>query len=198
MIMDFRNKTPKRRANHKTETDYHKYKDDLRKDFNYRCGYCDDHDFFRSTDYQIDHFVPKTQLKTINLTDYSNLVYSCRSCNRHKWNKWPTGIESISNDGQKGFIDPCDSEYDKQFSRNKRGEIVPITPLGVWMWKALNLGNPAHSLVWKLEKIHKKITELQTIIATYPENADDYKKLSSLFDSFMFFLEQQRGGKPIF
>lgn len=42
MIMDLRNTPPKRRTNHKTETDYHKYKDDLREDFNYRCGYCDE------------------------------------------------------------------------------------------------------------------------------------------------------------
>lgn len=198
MFMEFRKKTPKRRINSPEVADYHKYKDNLRDDFNRRCGYCDDHDYFRLTDYQIDHFVPKVQLKTIKPTDYSNLVYSCRSCNRAKWDKWPTRNEKIANDGKKGFVDPCDEEYNKHFSRNGRGEIVAETPLGEWMWKALNFGNPAHSVIWKLEQILTIITELQTIADAYPANSSVSTILNSLNKGYRDYLDQLRGGAPVF
>lgn len=196
--MEFRKKTPARRVNPKSVTDYHQFKNDLREDFGCRCGYCDDHDYFRTTDYQIDHFVPKIQLKTIKQTDYGNLVYACRSCNRAKWDKWPSGNEKIANDGEIGFIDPCDGNYDKQFARNNRGEIIAETPLGVWMWKALNLGNPAHSVIWKLEQIRKKIDQLQLIADAYPTNASISLLLNNLNKGFRLYLDQLRGGKPVF
>ena len=41
----------------------------------------------------------------ISPTEYSNLVYSCRSCNNSKRAKWPTGDENVHNDGEQGFID---------------------------------------------------------------------------------------------
>ena len=198
MSMEFREKTPKRRTNPQVVTDYHKYKDNLQEDFGHRCGYCDDHDYFRMTDYQIDHFVPKAQLRTITPTDYSNLVYSCRSCNRAKWDKWPTGIEKVANDGMVGFVDPCDAEYGKQFSRNGRGEIVAVTQLGEWMWKALNLGNPVHSLVWKLEQIRKIINELWTIADTYPANSSVSVILNNLNKQYISYLDELRGGAPVF
>ncbi len=198
MIMGHRKKIPIRRTNPKTVIDYHKHKEDLREDFNFRCGYCDDHDYFRLTEYQIDHFVPRTQLVNIKLADYFNLVYACRSCNRAKWNKWPTGNERISNNGKEGFIDPCDAEYDKQFSRNKRGEIVPETPLGRWMWIALNLGNPVHSVIWKLEQTRMIIDELLKIADTDKTDPLFNKKLNSYFRRFITYLDQLRGGAPIF
>ena len=198
MIMEFRKNTPTRRINPPTVTDYHKHKDNLREDFRHRCGYCDDHDYFRTTDYQIDHFVPRVLLKTIKPTDYTNLVYSCRSCNRAKWDKWPTVNEKVANDGFTGFVDPCDTEYDKQFSRNRRGEIIAVTPLGEWMWKALNLGNPAHSVVWKLEQIRIIIDELQVIADTYPTDSSVSVTLNKLNKGYRDYLDQLRGGAPVF
>ena len=63
--MNFRDKTPIRRTNPSSQSNYTRYRDELRSDFNCRCGYCHTHDFFRSTYYEIDHFVPKTIIKTI-------------------------------------------------------------------------------------------------------------------------------------
>lgn len=198
MNMEFRKNTPKRRTDPQAVTDYHKHKDNLREDFGHRCGYCDDHDYFRTSDYQIDHFVPRVILKTIKSTDYTNLVYSCRSCNRAKWDKWPTGDEKLANDGKKGFLDPCDVEYDKQFSRNRRGEIVAMTPLGEWMWKAMNFGNPAHSVVWKLEQIRIIIDKLQNIADTYPADSFVSIILNDLNKKYRYYLDQLRGGAPVF
>lgn len=113
--MKFRETTPKRQNITKEVSDYHEHKINLQKDFRGHCGYCNDRDWPRREFFEIDHFVPKVMLTTIKDTDYSNLVYSCRSCNNAKRKKWPTGKEHIHNDGNQGWIDPCCDEYDKQF-----------------------------------------------------------------------------------
>lgn len=161
MTEDFRHRTPKRRENLEAKNHYSDYKPELREDFNERCGYCGDHDFFRQSYYEIDHFVPRKKLKVIALNDYSNLVYACRSCNNAKRAKWPTGDEKVHNDGKVGFIDPCDAIYATQFYRGKDGSIIACTELGHWMWRALNFGNPAHRVIWNLEEIRKCIRQME-------------------------------------
>lgn len=79
--MKFRETTPKRQNITKEVSDYHEHKINLQKDFRGHCGYCNDRDWPRREFFEIDHFVPKVMLTTIKDTDYSNLVYSCRSCN---------------------------------------------------------------------------------------------------------------------
>lgn len=160
-MTDFRHRKPTRRENQEAKSHYTDYRPELREDFNERCGYCGDHDFFRQTYYEIDHFVPRKKLKTIALNDYSNLVYSCRSCNNSKRAKWPTGDEKVHNNGKVGFIDPCDETYADQFHRGKDGSIIARTELGEWMWKALNFGNPAHRVIWNLEEIRKRIRQME-------------------------------------
>ena len=82
--MKFRETTPKRQNITKEVSDYHEHKINLQKDFRGHCGYCNDRDWPRREFFEIDHFVPKVMLTTIKDTDYSNLVYSCRSCNNAK------------------------------------------------------------------------------------------------------------------
>jgi len=74
-----RERIPKRRSNPKQVSRYRDYKNDLREDFNCRCGYCDDEDIWAGgkKSFHIDHFVPRKHLKTILDKEYSNLIYSC-------------------------------------------------------------------------------------------------------------------------
>ena len=104
MIYKLRDKTPQRRSDIEEQKDYKQYRSNLIIDFDGRCGYCGDHDFFRQTYYEIDNFVPRKKLKTISLNTYSNLVYTCRSCNNAKRAKWPTGDENVHNNGKEGFV----------------------------------------------------------------------------------------------
>lgn len=188
---DFRNVTPIRRNDIPVLDKVSKYKTFLREDFKQRCGYCGDHDFFRESFYEVDHFVPITQLKTISKTDYTNLVYSCRSCNNFKRSKWPTQNEHIHNDGKKGFIDPCDLEYPNQFTRLSDGSIYPKTELGSWMWSALNLANPVHRIKWKLEEIKNIIKILRNIVDD--TSIDDLKIINEMYSVYMDLEEQLRG-----
>ena len=190
MSMKLREFTPERRPNPGKYADYHAYKDSLREDFHCRCGYCDDQDYFSDVPYQIDHFVPKAALKTIAENDYGNLVYSCRRCNRAKWDKWPTGDEYRHNDGKEGFIDPCNPSYDQQFERNDRGEIIPVTALGDWMWMEMDLGNPAHRIIWTLAHIRKELDCVRKLAGA----AED-AKVKTLCNKY-FDLEDQLRGVP--
>src|SRR5271154_2101665 len=93
---DFRLSVPSQTCS-KQYLNYRRYKKYLIVDFSNRCGYCDGHDKWYGgfKNFHIDHFAPKEkfpQLKTV----YSNLIYSCPSCNIAKSDFWPSTDENIS------------------------------------------------------------------------------------------------------
>ncbi len=159
--MKIRNKLPKRHNPEKECKDYHAYKENLRADFNYHCGYCGDRDWPRKESFEIDHFAPQKIIKKIKENDYFNLVYSCKSCNNAKRAKWVTSNENIPNDGTVGWVDPCDSEYDKQFIRNEDGSIKAVTELGKWMYDNLNLWKRQHAILWELEELDQVFDQME-------------------------------------
>jgi hypothetical protein len=96
-----------RRSDPSAESDYRRYKQALREDFQYRCAYCILHEgdpygggFHH---FQIDHFRPREDFPELRNT-YSNLYYACSWCNRAKSDTWPSDDEN-----RRGFVfvDPC-------------------------------------------------------------------------------------------
>lgn len=164
-MTDFRVAIPERRENPRTLSNYRNYKRDLREDFKNSCGYCGDEDSFTGgfRTYQIDHFVPKKEMVNLCETDYSNLVYSCFYCNNKKSSDWPTGDETVHNNGEEGYIDPCHDHYPKQFKRNELGKIISITPLGAYMHSKLNFYLRRHALIWLLTRISNNIVRLNEL-----------------------------------
>lgn len=156
----FRNKTPKRREDAKEREKYESHRKDLREDFNERCGYCDDTDFFKIRSFAIDHFVPRNPKDfnhTIKPNFYYNLVYACNFCNGAKTNKWITKDALIHNDGKQGFIEPTSEEYTNLFKRDKDGTIVCNginANLSEYIIKELKLWYPVHRITWKLERLN--------------------------------------------
>ena len=139
-------KTKPIRTCKKIYTDYKRFKKYLRKDFNNRCGYCDDLDYYAGgvDVYHIDHFKPKDETHfPILINKYSNLVYSCPYCNRAKSNKWEL----------RGFIDPCSRQYDNHLLRNLTGKINSITTQGKYIFINLKLFLLRHELLWSLDKL---------------------------------------------
>lgn len=193
-MADFRKETPARRENAPRFKNNHDYKLLLRDDFHHRCGYCGDHEFFRETYYEIDHFVPHTLDKN-RLCDYYNLVYSCRACNNSKNDKWPTGDAATPNDGKSGWIDPCSPEYAKQFERLEDGSIMSKTDLGQWMWSALTLGNPIHRIKWKMEQLRTLLKETDDF-----KDIRDIDKLHKILALNTYYrqLEEELRGKADF
>jgi uncharacterized protein (TIGR02646 family) len=192
--MAFRTKHPQRRNITKVVTAYNDHKADLRLDFNERCGYCDCWDKFKTTFYEIDHFIPQSILTIKPKTDYSNLVYSCKSCNNAKSNQWPTNDENICNQNNQGFIDPCHNDYAIQFERSDGGEIKWITELGKWMFFALRLHKPQHAIIWNLEQLDIMIKDIRQILEGEPDNPikDELFRIYGLFYDYSEKLAQYK------
>jgi len=184
----FRLHTPKRSSITRTVSDYKDHKDDLKRDYKDRCGYCDSIDTWRFIWFEIDHFVPKKYLNAISDTDYKNLVYSCRSCNNAKRAKWPSKDENIPIVGDEGFIDPCDDKYNNQFERLSNGRILPKTNLGDWMYNALKLHKPQHEIIWNIHQIDLLIDKIEQLV---DDNNDDelFKRLLNCYREFRKYVK---------
>lgn len=132
---------------------YRAYKSDLRSDFNRRCGYCDDQDFYDggSRGYHIDHFLPKSQFPHLTTT-YGNLVYACPYCNTAKSDKWRS---------KGGFIDPCDAAYDEHLERRNSGTITHCSARGKYMHREIKLGLRRHQILWLMRKLDAQKKRLQ-------------------------------------
>lgn len=152
-MIPFRETTPVRRTGVEKKAKYQSYRPALAADFYHRCGYCNVRDVYSKMSFEIDHFVPKGLDPSIPDNEYSNLVYSCRSCNNAKRRKWPTGDPKVYNDGRVGWVDPCSTDYEKQLGRDDKGYIVPLTDVGNWMHTNLKLGKSMHQVLWNIEQL---------------------------------------------
>lgn len=188
-MLPFRNKTPSRRSITTAVASYRDHKKDLQIDFNYRCGYCNAIDSWKLTYFEVDHFIPEAILTIKTNTDYSNLVYSCRSCNNAKRKQWPSKDENIPNQNDEGFIDPCEKEYEEQFYRTADGEIKYQTKLGEWIYFALKLHKPQHKIIWNLEQLDTMIDEMQKL-STSIEDTELSKRLLGLHERFRDYVKQ--------
>jgi HNH endonuclease len=168
-MYEFRKNTPVRDPKRNECQNYSSYKQTLKKDFNNRCGYCDDSDSLRIRNFSIDHFVPQNPISIDNLIApniYQNLVWACSYCNSAKSNKWPTRQAAVHNIDNVGFVDPVDISYSDFFERNRDGSISAKNnnELAKYMINELNLWLPVHSITWKIEKILLLETEIQTAL----------------------------------
>lgn len=145
---------------------YRSFKSYIRDDFNKRCGYCDDLDYFHGgkRGYQIDHFRPHSISRfTVLKEDYSNLVYSCPFCNGAKSNKWKDN---------EGFIDPCNEEYTTHLERNNKGQIKSKSEQGRYIYTNLNFYLKRHELLWMIERLEEQSIEINSYLDTLDEGHD--------------------------
>ena len=98
---------------------YQNYKPYLRRDFLYRCAYCQIHEahYGGLRNFHVDHFRPKKKFPRLALA-YKNLYYACGLCNTLKGDAWPSEKESIA--GFR-FVDPCTEDaYQIHFAVNEK------------------------------------------------------------------------------
>jgi uncharacterized protein (TIGR02646 family) len=179
-------------------SDYKACREYLQADFNGRCGYCDIHDEVLMIPFHIDHFAPLKHFKELE-NEYSNLVYSCPSCNRSKWHHWPMDNANPSHDGHRGFVDPCDDEYDSHLDRMASGAIVPKTSLGTYMRTRLKLQLLKHRYLWLLDKAIEQCEKINEVLQSSDENDPDVKELQEkhyeLLKHFMSYHNIVRNNK---
>lgn len=191
-MVPFRDKTPARRAIVTKVSRWGEHKPDLKIDFNNHCAYCHSFDGFRHTWFEVDHFVPKDffiPLGNITLTQYDNLVYSCKFCNNNKLNKWPSLSETIYNNGIIGFEDPCSINYMNHFYRDATGAIMWATPVGKWMHtEAFKFDQRERGirLLWNLKRLRDLIRDLKKVLEKMDPGTDNFKKLKQSMLDFTY------------
>jgi len=187
-----RDKLPARRktpTKNPTGENWSEHKTDLREDFNKHCGYCGSYDGFSHTWFEVDHFVPKSQFKKtgkIGLCQYDNLVYSCKFCNNVKLSKWPSNDETIPHINNKGFVDPCEADFDSHLYRTNDGSIRWLTDLGKWMVEVgfkFDERDYAVKLLWELNNLRKVIERLTKEITKYKPESDESLSKARLVNS---------------
>jgi len=81
----------------------------------------------------------------------------------------------------RGFIDPCDDEYDEHLKRENDGKITYKTsPQGEFIWKNIKLYLRRHELLWMLDKVEtqkEKLNELIDSLGKGHHNIDEYINL---------------------
>ncbi|MBQ3808676.1 MAG: HNH endonuclease [Kiritimatiellae bacterium] len=152
----------------------------LKQDFHGRCAYCDDSDSLVDIDFHIEHFAPKTKFPERKYL-YQNLLYACPYCNESKSEYWVSDDPDINIKDGEGIVNPCCKDYDSHLGRRKNGCIYPKTGLGEFMYKRLKLYLARHELFFQIERLQRKIDELQGTAAG-DEILPIYKKFREYYE----------------
>ncbi|RRJ25278.1 HNH endonuclease [Lachnoanaerobaculum gingivalis] len=175
------------------ENDYKKYVPQLREDFKHICGYCGKSEEVTTKGFEPDHFVPG-RIDSNRKLDYSNLVYSCFTCNRKKLGKWPTEDKNKSNDGNIGFVDPALKEYDLHLGRDKEGNIEFYTKVGEYMYNiAFSFDMRPMKEIWKISQlINAKDNLFKVKDKLTPEELMKYLELDKAIDELKKILFEKK------
>lgn len=163
-----------KRRTYTVKKDYTECKDILAEDFQQMCGYCGKDRKVLLKQFQIDHFAPKSKFPD-KKNIYENLVLACPQCNRLKSDKWIGENSEISNDGEKGFVDPADEEYSKHLYRDDNGKIMYNTKVGEYMYNVLKFNIRKTDLIWKIMKLNELKKELKENLKSNPDAEGDRK-----------------------
>ena len=163
-----------KRRTYTIKKDYTECKDILAEDFQQMCGYCGKDRKVLLKQFQIDHFAPKSKFPD-KKNIYENLVLACPQCNRLKSDKWIGENSEISNDGEKGFVDPADEEYSKHLYRDDNGKIMYNTKVGEYMYNVLKFNIRKTDLIWKIMKLNELKKELKENVKSNPDAEGDRK-----------------------
>lgn len=178
-----------RRKEYEEKNHYSEYKEILVEDFHGMCGYCGKKREHLLDEYQIDHFAPKSKFESLE-NMYTNLVLSCPNCNRLKSNKWIGDDSNIPNDGEKGFVDPANDEYDEHLGRDENGNIIWKTNIGKYMYDVFKFEIRPTRLFFKLDKLIK----LKEILSKdeSPEGTKKFKEIQLYIDTLQKLLKYKK------
>jgi HNH endonuclease len=152
---------------HKKPQDYRQW---LRDEFDFICVYCLRREIWdeRSANFECDHLLPRKHAPHLIL-EYTNLVYACSSCNRHKaTNPAP---------------DPCFHAYGRLVEVHTDGTIRALNPEGKMLIRAARLDD-AKTTAWRrlligtLRSHTKHAPDLYRAMLGFPSDLPDLTKIT--------------------
>lgn len=131
--------------------------------------------------FHIDHFAPKSKFKHLE-NEYTNLVYSCPTCNIAKSNDWCGTSESEHILNGIGYIDPCDDEYANAFYRDSSGKIryKDGNLAAKYMYNKLKFGLKRHEIFWLADYFYDLVPKISKKLKEIPESNPLYDELKLL------------------
>lgn len=129
----------RRSADVPAQDHYEAYRPFLRRDFDFRCAYCQRHEFFFGGEAgEIDHFRPRHLFPAL-LNNYDNLYWSCRKCNAVKGATWPNTDQT-----ERGlrFLDPCRDDPAEHWQTRADGTLAALTLPGRYTIRHIRLDRP--------------------------------------------------------
>lgn len=176
----------RRRRDIKIKSKYGEYLEDLKDDFHSICGYCGKSIKVTKNTFEIDHLVPKSFAPDLE-NEYSNLVYSCFTCNRKKSKKWPTEDKDLHHNDKVGFADPASEEYDLHLARLSDGNIQPLTEVGKYMCnKVFKFNLRPIREIWMCEQIISRQEKLEGKISKMTfEESQEYIEINQQLKALM-------------
>ena len=124
------------------------YREPLRRDFHWTCGYCQvwESQANGSSSFWIEHFISRAEAHKLGKPDLiyepTNLLYTCSRCNSRKGH---LPIEEELQELGIGYLDPCLVNYEDHFEVGADGSIK-------------HLSKSAHYMIWKLGLDGKDVT----------------------------------------
>jgi hypothetical protein len=140
-------------------TAYQAYKPQLRKEFLFRCAYCEtrEPELGGSQSFHIDHYRPKKKFPLL-ISAYNNLVYACRNCNTYKSDYWPQYHEKLIG---KIILNPREGSLDAHIDKSN---FVWQGKTSQGKWNIIKLRLSSATLSQRREdrtRIEKKILKLR-------------------------------------
>lgn len=123
------------RSEVEAKSSYQEYREELRLDFWFSCGYCSMAEIEATgIGFQIDHYLPRKTHPHL-ATTYSNLLWACAPCNRQKADFSPT-----TEDRQVGrvVLRPDEDDF-REHLELYASKVAGITMRGKWTVDLLNL-----------------------------------------------------------
>ncbi len=119
-------------------TDYSRYRQYTRRDFERICAHCFRHELEVGGEEHFvqDHFEPKCR-PSVDPSDYLNLYWSCTGCNRYKGSHWPSPERVAKGEV---FCDACDHDpIGTDYALRDDGELEALTPAGTYTIRHIGL-----------------------------------------------------------
>ncbi len=153
-----------RRKPYPRYSQYQRYRNHLRQDFDHRCAYCDLHEaeWGGYRHFQIEHFRPRELFPWLQ-SEYTNLLYSCDICNSYKGCDWPNDNPTPN---KRGYLDPCQYNYDEYFAIQGDGTIQ----------------GKAEATRYMIEALHLNRLQLKQLRVRRQREEESHKEFMRLFD----------------
>lgn len=143
---------------------YATYKEDIHRDCQNRCVYCDVK--IEESGYEgfaLDHFRPQELFPGLKDVP-TNLVIACGKCNRSKSSHWPVGKDTENtHDGVIGFLDPFECDRHEYFQLGSAGDLAPLQGPSTYLIELLGLNRPSRVVVRRHRMLNARIGALITL-----------------------------------